>query len=102
MKSVIHQSLGHIFDFNSDTFPLAQIKNAFVGNETTFTFEQDGKVTIESFCNVVRTQNRDFGGSLQSVGSHHPDVHPRNSEDAGAAIGSGCNIATRATAALIL
>ena len=49
MKSVIHQTFGDIFHFNPDTFPLAKIENAFVGNETTFTFEQDGKVTIESF-----------------------------------------------------
>ena len=68
MKSVIHQTLGDIFHFDPDTFPLAQIKNAFVGNETTFTFEQDGKVTIESFCNVVRIQNRDFGGAFQPIG----------------------------------
>ena len=88
MESVIHQSLGHIFHFHAGVFPIAQIENAFVGNETPFAFEQDRKITIESFCDVIRVQDRDFRGAFQSLGTHHANVHPRDGENAGAAVGS--------------
>ena len=89
MESVIHQSLRHIFHFDAGAFPIAQIKNAFVGDETAFAFEQDWKITIESFCDVIRVQDRDFRGAFQSLGTHHANVHPRDGENDGAAEGSG-------------
>ena len=58
MESVIHQSLGYIFHFDASAFPIAQIENAFVGDETAFAFEQDRKITIQSFCDVICIQDR--------------------------------------------
>ena len=66
MESVIHQSLGHVFHFDAGAFPVAQIENAFVRDETAFAFEQNREITIESFRDVIGIQDRDFGGAFQS------------------------------------
>ena len=59
-----------------------------MGNEPAFAFEQDWKITIESFCDIIRIQDRDFRGAFQSLGTHHTNVHPRDGENARAAEGS--------------
>ena len=43
-------------------FQSRKIDNAFVGDQTAFSFKQDRKIPIESFGDVVRVQDRDFCG----------------------------------------
>ena len=54
VKAVIHQTLRHIFDFDACVFPLAKIDDAFMGNETVFTFEQNRKIPVKPLRNVIR------------------------------------------------
>ena len=61
MKSVVHQTLRHIFHFHADAFPLSQIENALVRDESMFAFEEHGEMRIEPFRDVVRVQNRGLG-----------------------------------------
>src|SRR5947209_10193583 len=53
----------------------------------TTLFRSDRKITIESFRDVIRVQDRDFGGAFQPLGTHHANVHPGDGENAGAAEG---------------
>ena len=66
MKSVIHQTFCHVFDFDARGFPLAKIDDAFVGDEAAFAFEQNREMRVEPFGNVIRVQNCDLAGSFQS------------------------------------
>ena len=89
MKAVIHQSFGDVFDFDASALPLAQIDDAFVRDEPAFSFEENGEITIEPLRDVVRIQDRDLRGFREAFSAHHPDVHPGNGQDAGAAVRSG-------------
>ena len=88
MKAVIHQAFCHIFDFNACASPLTQVHNAFVRDEAVFALEKNGKVRIEAFSDVISIENRQLACAFQTVGAHHPNVHPRNGQNARAAKGS--------------
>ena len=53
MKTVIHQTLCHVFDFDPRAFPLAKIDNAFVRDEAVFAFEKNWKIPVEAFGDVI-------------------------------------------------
>ena len=53
MKAVIHQTFCHVFDFNACAFPLAQIDDAFVRDQAVLPFEQDWKVRVEPFGDII-------------------------------------------------
>ena len=54
VKAIIHQTLGHIFDFYARVSPLAKIDDAFMRNETVSAFEQYRKITVEALGDIVR------------------------------------------------
>ena len=50
-----------------------------------FSFEEHWEITIEPFRDVIRIQDRDLGRFGQAFAAHHPNVHPGDGENAGAA-----------------
>ena len=54
VKSVIHQALCHVFDFDAGAFALAQIDDALVRDEAVLTLEEHWKVWIEPLGDVIR------------------------------------------------
>src|SRR5215831_10124893 len=102
MKAVIHQAFCHIFDFNACASPLTQVHNAFVRDEAVFALEKNGKARIETFSDVISIENRQLACAFQTVGAHHPNVHPRNGQNARAAPRSGCYVATVASAVSVI
>ena len=77
MKSVIHEALGHILDFDAGALlPLSEVEDAFVGHSSAFTLVEDGEMRIEALCHVVGVEDGDLGRVLESGGPHHADIHP--------------------------
>ena len=77
VKSVIHEALGHILDFDAGALlPLAEVEDAFVGHSSAFALVEDGEMRIEALCHVVGVEDGDLGRVLESGGAHHADIHP--------------------------
>ena len=77
VKSVVHEALGHILDFNAGPLlPLAQIEDAFVGHAAVLAFVKNRKMGIEALRHVVGVEDGDLGGVLESRCTHHADIHP--------------------------
>ena len=60
MKAVIHQTLGHVFDFDAGAFALAQVEDALVRDQAAFAFVEHREMRVEAFGDVVGVQNGDF------------------------------------------
>ena len=87
VKSVIHEPFGHILDGHS--FELAQVKDAFVGDEITVAFIKDREIYLQTFGNVIGVEDGHFAGFGEPVAAHEPNVNPRDNQNTGAAPGRG-------------
>ena len=89
MEAIIHQALGHVFHLDAGAFAWTKIENAFVRDQAVPTLEEDRKMRVETFGYVVGVEDRDLRCFRQAIGSHHPDVHPRDRQYADAAVRGG-------------
>jgi hypothetical protein len=60
-----------------------------VGDKPALALKENREIPIEPSRDVVRIQDRDLRRFGQPFSAHHPDVHPRNGQNAGAAVGRG-------------
>ena len=60
VEAVIHQTLGHVFDFDASAFAGPQIEDAFVSDQAVLTFEQDRKMSVQPLRDVIGVQDRNF------------------------------------------
>jgi hypothetical protein len=58
-------------------------------HEAAFAFEEDREITIQALRDVVGVEDRDLRGFGEPFAAHHPDIHPGDGENAGAAVGRG-------------
>lgn len=90
MKSIIHQPFCNIVHlYARGGFERAQIENKFVSNPTARASVKNRVVVGKSFGEVVGVQDGDFGATGEAFTSHHGEEHPRDDQDAGAAVRSG-------------
>ena len=83
MESVIDQPLGDVVD--SDVRIAvhgARVDDALVRDESIVAGIENGVVVFEFPSDIVGAQDRNLRGSFQTFGSHHPDVHPGDRQDA--------------------
>ena len=88
MEAVIHQPLGDVIHIDADiTLQRTQVEDALMGHTARSAAEQHRVVGIQSLCQVVGGQQRNGAGLTQSLRTHHPQIHPADRQDAGAAQG---------------
>lgn len=87
MKSIIDQTLGDVFILNASCrFESPAVDDAFVRASTVVIHKENGVMRAQTLHDIVRIQNRDFRCFLQTLRAHHRDVHPRDEQDARAAV----------------
>jgi len=87
VEAEVHETFGDVFD--GYAFVLAQVEDAFVGDETGFATVKDWEIILEALGNIVGVEYGIFGGVNETGTTHGCDVNPGDSENAGASPGSG-------------
>ena len=83
MEPVVDQPLGDVVD--SDVRIAVHgscVDDALVGDESIVAGIENGVVVFEFPSDIIGAEDGDLGGSFQTFGSHHPDVHPGDRQDA--------------------
>ena len=94
METEIHQTFCDILHFDSGTsLPLADIKDALVGNGATLAPVQDGEIRLETSRHVVGIENGQSARGGKTVRTHHAEIHPADDADAGTAPWSSADLA---------
>ena len=83
MESVVDQPLGDVVD--SDVRIAVHgscVDDALVGDESIVAGIENGVVVFEFPSDIIGAEDGDLRGSFQTFGSHHPDVHPGDRQNA--------------------
>ena len=83
VKSVVHQTLGGVLDFEAVSLPRTQVDDAFVGHKVLIAAVEHREKRLEAFGHVVGIEDGQTGGFGETGRAHHPDIHPRNDQDTG-------------------
>ena len=84
VEAVVHQALGDVLGADAAGFlERTHIQDALVRHAAVAARVQHRIVVAQAGGDVVRIQDRDFGGAAQTVGTHQRDVHERDRQDAG-------------------
>ena len=85
MESVVHQSLGNVIDTDATSCgDRTHIKDALVRHRVVGCGVQDRVVIVQPVRDVIGTHHRRARGIAKPTIPHHPDVHPRDRQDASA------------------
>ena len=87
MESIIDQTFCDVFILNASCrFESTAVDDAFVCASTVVIHKENGVMRAQTLHDIVRIENRDFRCFLQTLRAHHRDVHPRDEQDARAAV----------------
>ncbi len=87
MKPVVHESFGHVLDIDvGAVFPVTQVEDAFMSDQAVRAAVEDGETRFQALGNVVGVEDCQLTGLFQSLGAHHPNIHPGNGRDTGTAM----------------
>src|SRR5690606_24697394 len=87
VEAVVHQALGDILGGDAEArLEVPHVEDALVGNPPPGALVEHRKVRLEPRGDVVRVEDGVFAREANAAPAHHPQVHPGDGEDRGAAV----------------
>ena len=95
VESEIHEALGNILHLDAGAgLPLTQVEDALVRDSAVGTLVEYGEIGLLALGHVVGVEDGKRAGHGESIRPHHPEIHPADDADAGAAPRSGADLAS--------
>ena len=89
MKTIIHQSFGHVLGLDAVLLCRAQIENALVGNVAIARPEQDREVRLKPLGKVISVEYGQHCPALKPLGTGIANVAPTDLQYPCTAVGGG-------------
>ena len=90
VEAEIDQPLGHVLGADAGgVLERAQVEDALVRDQPVAAGVQGRVVRCQALGDVVGVEQGDLGRLAQALLAHQGDVHPRDRQDAGAAVAGG-------------